>query len=246
LKPAVDGNLEASATDDAREPVGDLKGVERKNAARVWREPADLAALDRKFYAIAYAPKDYRGLNHLLNPIVRGLIREYRLQIDYATGLVHEVDPYTLIAYRGGLYLIGKTHLNNRITTLAVERMRKVELLQGDGGGFRKFAYPRTFHPDRYTQGAFGIMVEEDPTDVEILIQNRETEDYLRARNVHPSQQFTQRQDGKTGLAMTVRGTTELRNWVLGFGTWLTVLTPVALRDEVSTLLRQAARNYQS
>ena len=56
-------------------------------------ERADLGALDKKFYAIAYAPKDYRGLDHLLSPIIQGLIREYRLRIDYATGVVHEVDP---------------------------------------------------------------------------------------------------------------------------------------------------------
>src|SRR5579863_6653123 len=66
-------------------------------------ERGDLGALDRKFYAIPYAPKDYRSLGHLLSPIVQGLIREYRLRIEYATGLVHEVDPYTLVAFRGGL-----------------------------------------------------------------------------------------------------------------------------------------------
>src|SRR5580700_5825273 len=52
-------------------------------------ERADLGALDRKFYAIPYAPKDYRTLGHLLNPIIQALIREYRLRIDYATGLIH-------------------------------------------------------------------------------------------------------------------------------------------------------------
>ncbi len=209
-------------------------------------ERADLGALDRKFYAIPYAPKDYRSLGHLLAPILPGLIREYRLRIEYATGVVHEVDPYTLVAYRGGLYLIGKTHVNGKITTMAVERMRKVELLAGEGGGFQKFAYPSSFRPERHTEGAFGIIVEENPTEVEILIHNDETEVYLRARNVHPSQRFIKRRDGRIVLAMTVRGTTELRNWVLGFGPWLEVLKPPALRDEVSWLLRQAARNYRS
>lgn len=209
-------------------------------------ERADLGALDRKFYAIAYAPKDYRGLDHLLSPIIQGLIREYRLRIDYATGVVHEIDPYTLVAYRGGLYLIGKTHLNERITTMAVERMRKAELLPGEGAGFQKFAYPPSFRPDRYTEGAFGIIVEEKPVEVQILIHNAGTETYLRARNIHPTQKFTKRRDGKTVLTMTVRGTTELRNWVLGFGPWLEVLKPAPLRQEVATLLREASRNYSS
>ena len=74
-------------------------------------------------------------------------MREHRLRIDYATGIVHDLDPYTLVAYRGGLYLIGKTHLKDRITTLAVERMLKVELLAGEGGAFQKFIYPPSFRP---------------------------------------------------------------------------------------------------
>jgi hypothetical protein len=62
-------------------------------------ERADLGTLDRKFYAIPYAPKDYRGLGHLLSPLIQGPIREHRLRIQYSTGPVHEVDPYALIAY---------------------------------------------------------------------------------------------------------------------------------------------------
>jgi proteasome accessory factor B len=177
---------------------------------------------------------------------MRGLIREYRLRIDYATGNVHEIDPYTLVAYRGGLYLIGKTQVHGRIITMAVERMRQVELLTNDDGSYQKFAYPATFRPERYTEGAFGIMVEEAPTTVELLIHNRETEAYLRARNIHSTQRFTRRRDDMTVLSMTVHGTTELRNWILGFGPWLEVLKPPNLRDEIAKLLREAARNYRT
>jgi|SRR5579884_2642143 predicted DNA-binding transcriptional regulator YafY len=129
---------------------------------------------------------------------------------------------------------------------MAVERMRQVSLAPGEGGGFQKFAYPLTFRPECYTEGAFGIMVEEEPTEVEILIHNRETESYLRARNIHPSQRFRRGRDGRTVLAMSVRGTTELRNWILGFGPWLEVLKPQKLRNEIAALLRESARNYRA
>ncbi len=207
-------------------------------------ERNDFATLDKKFFAIPHAPKDYRDFDHILDPIIKGLIREYRLRIDYVTGLVHEVDPYTLVAYKGGLYLIGKTHVNEKITTLAVERMRKAELVVRSDGSLQKFIYPPNFRPDRHTEGAFGIIVEEQPVEVAILIHNAETETYLRARNIHPTQKFTRRRDGKTVLTMKVRGTTELRNWVLGFGPWLEVLKPRALRLEMAGLLKEAARNY--
>jgi len=205
----------------------------------------DLGELDRKFYAIPYTPKNYSGLGHLLNPIVQGLIRQYRLRVEYATGRVHEMDPYTLIAYRGGLYLVGKTQVHRHITTLAVERIRSAQLCVGEDGAFHRFVYPAGFRPERYTEGAFGIIIDEKPVAVEILIHNKETENYLRARTIHPSQKFTARRDGKSVLAMTVRGTTELRNWIMGFGPWLEVLKPAELRSELSDLMKKASRNYR-
>jgi WYL domain len=58
----------------------------------------------------------------------------------------------------------------------------------------------------------------------------------------HP--EVYQARDGKTVLTMKVRGTIELRNWVFGFGPWLEVLKPIALREEVAGLPRTASRNY--
>ena len=45
-------------------------------------------------------------------------------------------------------------------------------------------------------------------------------------------------------LSMTVRGTEELCNCLLGFGPWIRVLKPKSLRDEVAQLHREAARLY--
>ncbi len=52
-------------------------------------------------------------------------------------------------------------------------------------------------------------------------------------------QKFIERRDGKTVLTMIVRGTTELRNWILGFGPWLEVLKPAALRGRSGTCCEQ-------
>jgi proteasome accessory factor B len=150
---------------------------------------------------------------------------------------VHEFDPYTLVLYRGGLYLLGQSHLGNRIVTLAVERMRSAERLP------ERFEYPRAYSPEKQTEGTFGI-IEGPETRVEILVMNPETVAYLKSRRIHPTQRFQRRADGKTVLSMTVRGTEELRNWILGFGPFLQVLRPRALRAEVAGLLRNAVGLY--
>ncbi len=206
------------------------------------REGARLNEFSRKFFAVPYAMKDYREYDEQLDVIVRCLVDQRRARIDYAgllgDGKVHEFDPYTLAMYRGGLYLIGRSNRGNRILKLAVERIRSLEAMP------TRFEYPRGYSPEKHTEGVFGI-IEGDERKVEILIHSPETEAYLRARRIHPTQEFRSRRAGGTVLSMTVRGTDELKYWILGLGSHVEVLKPAALREEVATVLRKAAGRYR-
>jgi hypothetical protein len=44
---------------------------------------------------------------------------------------------------------------------------------------------------------------------------------------------------------MTVCGTEELRNWILGFGPWMKVLKPKELGEEVAHLHAEALALYR-
>lgn len=201
-----------------------------------------LADFQRKFYAVPYAMKDYRAFDAQLDTIVFCLANNRRMRVDYAGVLgvakVHEVDPYTLVMYRGGLYVLGRSDRRGAIITLAVERMRSVERLPDT------FDYPEGFTPEKHTEGIFGI-IEGPQTQVELLIKNPQTRAYLEARRIHPSQKFKPRRGGGALLTMTVRGTDELKYWILGLGPHVEVLRPAALRSEVAALLSEAARAYR-
>jgi predicted DNA-binding transcriptional regulator YafY len=206
-----------------------------------------LTYLERKFYAVPYAPKHYKEFDEQIDLIVRALVQQRRLKIDYGgllgKGSVHQFEPYTLVEYRGGLYLLGRTHLHRTPIFLALERIRSVELLVCAEGQPSSFVYPPTYRPDKHMEGTFGIM-NGGETRVQLLIANDQTAAYLRARSIHPTQRFTSRPDGKTVLTMNVRGTDELTNWILGFGPWLEVLKPASLRARVGALLAEAAGRY--
>ena len=126
------------------------------------------------------------------------------MRIDYhgllGEGHVHEFDPYTLAMYRGGLYLIGYSHRFRKIIYLAVERIRTAEKLAA------RFTYPKTYSPEKYTEGTFGI-IDGPETRVELRLLNADTAAYLSSRRLHPTQRFTPCGDGTTRLTMTVRGT---------------------------------------
>jgi len=203
-----------------------------------------LAHFEQKFFTVPYATKDYREHDEVIDPILRALVDQRRLRVEYA-GLwrgadeptVHEFDPYTLALYRGGLYLIGRSHSYRKIVYLAVERIRDARLLD------QRFEYPRGYSPEKHTEGTFGI-VDGDETKVELLILTREGKDLLASRRLHPTQRFVEQADGTTLLTMTVRGTRELANWVLSMAPHVKVLAPESLRDEVAGRLGDGLALY--
>jgi predicted DNA-binding transcriptional regulator YafY len=206
-----------------------------------------LANLEKKFFAVPYAPKDYADCAEHLDLILRALLDQQKLRVAYravaGSERTHEFEPYTLVAYRGGLYLLGRSHLGDEIVWLAIERIRTVAFMKDAHGERIHFELPKDYHPARHTEGMFGI-VDGPLTKVELLITNPETELFLRSRAIHPSQRFRRRRDGTAVLSMTVRGTTELRNWVMSFGPWLEVLKPASLRAEVAAMAEQMNRRY--
>lgn len=200
-----------------------------------------LVNLGKKFYAVPFAAKDYRGHDEQLDLVVRCLIDQHRMRVDYqgvvGEGKVHDFDPYTLVHYRGGLYLIGYSHRYRKNIWLAIERIRSVTKLP------YRFDYPAGYSPEKYTEGMFGI-IEGPETTVELLLRGKETAAFMMSRRLHPTQKFTPRPDGTTLLTMKVRGTTELSSWILSQAPWVEVLRPAALRDEVAQRLRDGAKLY--
>jgi proteasome accessory factor B len=185
--------------------------------------------------------KSYRAFDEHLDTIVFCLVNNRRMRVDYAgllgAGKVHEFEPYTLMMYRGGLYVLGRSHRGRKVVTLAVERMRSVRRLEAT------FRYPPDYSPQKHTEGIFGL-IDGPETLVELLIKDAATTAYLRSRRIHPSQQLRARGDGRSVLSMTVRGTDELKYWILGFGPHVEVLRPTGLRAEVGRLLADAAQPY--
>jgi len=228
----LDGTVIRDGVDDLWERF--LRSVPGAQRAR-------LGDLRRKFFAVPHAMKDYGAFDAQLDTIVACLVHERRMRIDYGgllgAGKTHDFEPYTLLMYRGGLYVVGRSHRGRKIIALAVERMRAVEKLPS------RFEYPDSYTPERYTEGIFGL-IDGPETTVELLIKDAETHAYLASRRLHRSQAFRARPRGDWVLTLTVRGTAELKYWILGLGPHVEVLRPAALRAEIRAMLQRAVRAY--
>ncbi|MCW5893925.1 MAG: WYL domain-containing protein [bacterium] len=226
-----------------KEGVDDLWEAFRRTLPPARRER--LQAFERKFYTVSYAVKDYRDADATLDVLVRALVQERRLRIEYARlwrggeTTVHDFAPYTLVLYRGGLYVIGRSHRHREIVYLAVERIVTAEMTP------LRFDYPRRYSPEKHLDGTFGI-VEGPETEVVLRLHGEESARLLAARRLHPTQRVLKDAGGGARLTMTVRGTSELKNWILAQGPFVEVLEPASLRAEIGAALREAARLYDT
>ncbi len=229
--------------------VGDMNETfwERLQERLPTESAKQLAHIDRKLYSRPAMPRDYREKDDLVDAVLKAVVDQVRLRIDYhgvaGEGRAHEFDPYSLVEHKGGLYLLGKSHLDSKIIWLAIERIRSVETVRNEVGKPLKFAYPASFDPARHTDGMFGVY-DGKKVRVELALQNEATESYLRARRIHDTQRFFQGTDGRTHLELTVRGTHELMNWLMATSPWVEVLSPAELREEIAERLRRSAATY--
>lgn len=219
------------------------------SASEVWSKyvqklPSDtrraLENVERKFFYVPFAAKDYSRLEDHMDTILRSVLKPERLEIDYrhANGrkTKHRFDPYTIVLYRDALYLLGMSHRHKTPIYLAVDRIESVKR-SGE-----RFAVPASYSPRGLTAGVPGIWSGPEVT-VSLKLRNR-AEEQIPERLIHPSQTFTPLHGGGTLMRMDVRGWQELAWWILSWGADVEVLEPKDLRDFVKRSVTAAAALY--
>jgi predicted DNA-binding transcriptional regulator YafY len=221
----------------------DLDDVFGKLEATLRRK--DFAAvrnLDRKVFDVNEARHLYEGRLDDVNDIITALLREDRLRVTHegVSGgkKTFLLEPYTLLVYKKGLYLAGKSEGHGgEVRTFALDGFRAVEWLRGE-----KFDTPADYRPAQITEGAFGLIRGKEVTRVRVRFDDKVAR-YVQRRMWHPTQRF-RRVAGGVEMTMDVRGTTEVVSWVLGFGDKARVVEPADLRARVAAELAGAVKLY--
>jgi proteasome accessory factor B len=219
----------------------DLDDVFRQLEVNLKRQDALIAHhLDRKIFDVNEAPRLYKDRVEDVSEILTALIREEKLEVTHvSSGLGKRrsgqprkivIDPYTLLVYKKGLYLVGFSHHHEAIRTFAFDGIRSVDWLRGE-----RFEYPEDYHPSQIVEGAFGLIGGE-PRKVRIRF-GPAVAHYIQRSRWHPSQRIRtlRGEGGAIDLVMNVALTVELRSWILGFGPQAEVLEPEELRKEIVT-----------
>lgn len=196
--------------------------------------------LDRKIFDVNEAPHIYAERLEDVNDITTALIREDRLRVRHSSVSSGKkefvVEPYTLLIYKKGLYLVANSIHHGAQRTFALDGFRSVEWLKGD-----RFDYPGDYHPSQIAEGAFGL-IRGELQHVRIFFDESVSR-YVRRRQWHPTQRI-RNVAGGIELSMDVAGIVEVTNWVLGFGDKAEVFAPAKLREDIAAELRRAVDRY--
>jgi len=186
-----------------------------------------------------------RAATNESSPDIVGRLLESTLHFRVATMRYHSVSsarvkdyvvhPYRLAFAQGSLYLLAYVPEYKDVRTFAVDRIASVSLEK------------QTFTPkERIGTEVFanslGVNTGE-PKRVEIEFESR-VAPYVRARVWHPSQQLRDDSNGRVVLSLDVCHDWALRNWILGWGPFARVLSPVSLASEIQADLNAAAARY--
>lgn len=184
----------------------------------------------------------------LLQDIMDAIEYKYPLRILYKSHYQEEKEAILLPAFvrlfKQRWYVIGEVRGKERTMTCALERMKEMEVLEGD-----KFKFsPRLrkiLNPEVYFEHCFGVIRQYEP--VTIRFRAFWPQDaYLRDVPLHASQVEVEHTEDYTDFEIYVRPTYDLKQELLWHRDKLAVLSPETFRQDMMQILRATLSGYET
>ncbi|MGO9000153.1 MAG: helix-turn-helix transcriptional regulator [Polyangiaceae bacterium] len=201
---------------------------------------AELGALREKIVVVQDAPWVKIDRTDVVDALVTGLSRGERVALRRAGSAgerAFDFEPYTLVLWKKGIYFAGYSHHHKGTRLFGIDRLADAEWKRGEA-----FDVPATWDARARYEGAFGLF-DGPKTTVRIEFAPKVAR-YVLRRQWTAEQRVEEHADGRVILTMDVLGTTDVVNWVLGFGEHAVVLEPGSLRDELAAVTKSMAARY--
>jgi predicted DNA-binding transcriptional regulator YafY len=205
------------------------------------RHNGGLDALARVFVPHARGHVDYEPQQEMIDQLVDAIARRRWCEVTYhaawkGTTRKHRARPLRLVWHRSALYLLACLGEHQRITTLAVHRIRGLEVM-GD-----EFAAPRV-DVDAHVAKAFGIFVSEREEEVEVLF-DAEIAWKVEERTFHPEERKERLADGRLRYRVRSSAQWEIIPWVQSFGPLAELVAPGSWRASLVANVEAMVTQY--
>lgn len=180
-----------------------------------------LANVDRMFFDVPAAPKDYSAKGSVIRSILRGLVYNFWLDVVYDSTTYGPINlrlcPYTLATHASALYLIAKTDKHQDLRYYAVDRIVTVT------DTTEKFEYPRRdeYDPAAWCETGFGLFRGDDGRTHEfelVFADKRWLKTYVQERRWSPNQEFEELDDGRLRMTFQSSSSVQVEPWIRSFG----------------------------
>ena len=207
------------------------------------RYVAHLERIARVSLPILHGARDYTAAAAFMAELQRALLHQYRIRLSYAKqggqSEEYELDPYTLVFHKGGIYLSGYAHNRKGMRLFALERLRGVEVTR------QRFEIPEGHLPEEHFSSAFGLVSDRPPMKVRVRF-SKEIAHAVKDRLWRPDQKLKSDREGRVTIEFEASGEMELVSWILSYGAHAEVLDPPELRQEVKQQIRDMRQFYRS
>ncbi|MBI5485047.1 MAG: transcriptional regulator [Deltaproteobacteria bacterium] len=206
------------------------------------RHVAHLERIARVSLPLLNGSRDYAQAAGHIAELQRALLQQYRIRLTYAKKSkgeadLYEVDPYTLVFHKGGIYLLGNAHNRSGLRLFALERVRGIEVTR------QRFEIPEGYQPESHFSSAFGL-VSDCPLKVAVRF-SAEIAHAVKDRIWMAGQKIVTDPEGRVTIQFEAAGQMELVSWILSYGMHAEVLEPPELRQEVKRQVREMREFYR-
>lgn len=206
------------------------------------RYAAHLERIARVSLPLLHGARDYSPSAPFVADLQKALLQQYRIRLKYAKkgkGAVdnYEVDPYTLVFHKGGIYLLGNAVNRSGMRLFALERFRGLEVTR------QRFEIPDSFQPEAHFSSAFGLV-----NDALLKVRVRfsaEIAHTVKERIWMPGQKISVDTEGRVMVEFEAAGQMELISWILSYGIHAELLGPPELRKEVKRQVKEMRQLYR-
>lgn len=188
-----------------------------------------------------------KGLD-FLGVLYEYIVAKQPLEIDYKSFKARRestfhFSPYLLKEFNNRWFLFGYNHNKKTIQNIALDRIiavRKDEKYT--------FVENRFFDPDTYFNEMVGVSRDLESTpELVILRVTQAHAPYLLTKPLHDSQQLVKKEhNGSIVISLNVIINHELEGKILALGSFVEVLAPRLLRQNIATQILMAASQYSN
>ncbi|MCB0689889.1 MAG: WYL domain-containing protein [Saprospiraceae bacterium] len=218
----------------------ELGGVIQKLEDRIFREKnhqTPIIHIDKN--------EQLRGLEYL-DILYQAMLKKIALQLSYQSFKASKPTEFIFFGYilkefNNRWFLVGRKPGENKMLTLALDRINDVKL------ELHRHYEIEDFDAENYYNDTIGVTVMGSKNLVHVELKvDRFNAPYIVTKPLHHSQQLVESfPDGSMVIRLRVHHNFELERMILGFANAIEVLKPAKLRKSILFKLTQAVDNYR-